>query len=80
MTLNKIQSFQLLPKIQNLCVSTGSACGSGNMKASPTLMAIGHNQNDLSMTLRISHGRMTTEVDISEAVETLVKALKSLDF
>lgn len=79
-TLNKIQSFQLLPKIQNLCVSTGSACGSGNMKASPTLMAIGHNQNDLSMTLRISHGRMTTEVDISEAVETLVKALKSLDF
>lgn len=79
-TLNKIQSFQLLPKIQNLCVSAGSACGSGNMKASATLMAIGHNPDDLSMTLRISHGRMTTEVDISEATETLVKALKSLDF
>jgi cysteine desulfurase len=79
-TLDKIQSFQLLPKIQNLCVSAGSACGSGNMKTSPILMAIGHDQNDLSMTLRISHGRMTTEVDIHEALETLVKSLKSLDF
>ena len=80
LTLNQIQSFQLLPKIQNLCVSAGSACGSGNMKASPTLMAIGHNPDDLSMTLRISHGRMTTEVDINEAINSLVKALKSLDF
>jgi cysteine desulfurase len=79
-TLDQIQSFQLLPKIQNLCVSSGSACGSGSMKASPILMAIGHDQNDLSMTLRISHGRMTTEVDVNEAVETLVKSLKSLDF
>lgn len=79
-TLTGIQSFQLLPKIQNLCVSAGSACGSGNMKASPTLMAIGHNPDDLSMTLRISHGRMTPEVDILEATDSLVKALKSLDF
>jgi cysteine desulfurase len=79
-TLPGIQSFQLLPKIQNLCVSAGSACGSGNMKASPILMAIGHNPDDLSMTLRISHGRMTTEVEIQEALDILVKALKSLDF
>lgn len=79
-TVNGVQGSQLLPQIQNLCVSGGSACRSGNLLGNPILLAIGHNPDDPSVSLRISAGRMSTQEDFSEAFSTIYKSLKSLGF
>ncbi len=80
LTLPGIQGSDILPHLQNLCVSGGSACSSGNLQGNPVLLAIGHNPNDTSVSLRISSGRMTTNEDFQKAFNEISKALKSLRF
>lgn len=70
----------LLPKIQSLCVSGGSACSSDNFQGNPVLVAIGYAPTDNSVTLRVSLGRGTTQEELSEAYEVFSKSLKSLNF
>lgn len=70
----------LLPKIQTLCVSGGSACSSDNFQGNPVLVAIGYAPTDNSVTLRISLGRNTTQLDLDQAFEVFSKSLKSLNF
>ncbi len=79
-TFPDVQAFNLLPKIQRLCVSGGSACSSDNVQASPTLLAIGHRSDDKSINLRISLGKMTTADDLQEALHILSAGLKSLNY
>ncbi len=79
-TLFGIQGSEILPLIQELCVSGGSACSSGNLQGNPVLLALGHNPIDPSVSLRISAGRMTTALDFEGAFATLSKALNRLDF
>lgn len=79
-TLFGIQGSEILPLIQELCVSGGSACSSGNLQGNPVLLALGHNPNDPSVSLRISAGRMTTALDFEGAFAILSKALNTLDF
>ncbi len=79
-TLYGIEGAEILPLIENVCVSGGSACSSGNVQGNPVLIAIGHNPQDPSVSLRISSGRMNTTEDFTEAFLVISKALKSLDF
>ena len=69
-----------MPKIPDLCVSGGSACRSGNLLGNPILLAIGHNPDDPSVSLRISAGGMSKPSDFEQAYASLSKALKSLNF
>lgn len=79
-TFPNVQAYNFLPKIQNLCVSGGSACSSGNLQANPILLALGHSADDMSVTLRLSLGRMTTLEDMEITLATLCNSLKSLNF
>jgi cysteine desulfurase len=65
----------LLPQIQNLGVSTGSACGTGQAAMSHVLKGLGLSLAESQRTLRISLGRWTTEKEILRAVEILQNAI-----
>jgi cysteine desulfurase len=52
--------------IQGICLSTGSACSSGVNKASPFLLALGHNERDAKNTLRISLGLSNTAQEVDD--------------
>ena len=79
-TFHGIQGSEILPMIESLCVSGGSACSSGNVQGNPVLIAIGHNPNDPSVSLRISAGKTNTQEDFDTAFATISNSLKLLDF
>lgn len=79
-TLPGIQGADLLPLIQPICVSGGSACSSGHLQGNPVLLALGHNPEDSSVSIRISAGRMTTQEDFRQAQQVLSDALNALSF
>lgn len=80
LTFKGLMASDLLPLTHGLCYSSGSACSTGPTKASTTLQALGHAANSISTTVRLSHGRGTTQTDIQQAVDVISKALKSLNF
>lgn len=66
----------LLAKLdrKDISVSSGSACGSGSIKPSPVLEAMGISETQNISTLRISFGRQNTVED----VKTLVYSIASI--
>ncbi|WP_374078835.1 cysteine desulfurase family protein [Bdellovibrio bacteriovorus] len=74
-TLPGYKTEQLVPRLQKLGVSTGSACGTGAMVISHVLKGLGMSTEDVQCSLRLSLGRWTTEEDILRAVELLKNSL-----
>ena len=58
--------------LEGFCLSTGSACSSGSVEPSQTLLAMGYSAQDAVEGVRISMGPETTE----EAVVMLAKVLR----
>lgn len=77
-TLPGVRSEFLLPKLQKLGVSTGSACSSGAVSVSHVLKGLGVSEEDAHCTLRLSLGRWTTQADLLTATEILRKALAEI--
>lgn len=75
-TLPNKKTEQILPHLQKLGVSTGSACGTGAMVISHVLKSLGLSTDEIQSSLRLSLGRWTTEEEINQATEILKKALK----
>jgi cysteine desulfurase len=63
---------------RNLAVSTGSACATTSVEPSHVLLAQGLSRQAISESLRISFGRQTTRVEIEEAAELLLVAVRSV--
>ena len=63
---NKVSAESLLISLDldGVAVSTGSACSSGAMEASPVLLAMGLSRAEAKSSLRVSWGWSTTEADI----------------
>ncbi len=53
-------------------LSTGAACAASKGEKSPTLRAIGLNDEAIAGSLRITLGRQTTESDIDEAAKVII--------
>lgn len=67
--------------LAGFAVSTGSACASGAVEPSPTLLAMGLSPAEALSSLRISFGMENTDSDVDRFVEALraeVRALRSL--
>lgn len=73
-TLPGVKTERMLPGLQRLGVSTGSACGTGAMVISHVLQGLGLSTDEIQCSLRLSMGRWTTETDIKEATSILKKA------
>src|SRR5262249_40069529 len=58
----------LLPQLERICVSTGSACSSGSTRISYVLRAIGLADDLARGTIRFSVGRFTTSAEIDGVV------------
>jgi len=63
---------------KGICVSTGSACSSKELKPSHVLTALGLNPKQVHGAIRISLGRYTTEEEIDFFLNTLTSSIKKL--
>ena len=65
------ESLVIALDLDGLAISTGSACSSGAMEASPVLLAQGRNRKQAKASLRISFGRSTSEAEVVLLLERL---------
>ncbi len=73
-----IEGESLMMAINELAVSSGSACTSASLEPSYVLRALGVADELASSSIRFSFGRMTTEVDIDRAIELITVAVEKL--
>lgn len=74
-TLPGYKTEQLLPRLQKIGVSTGSACGTGAMVISHVLTGLGMTPENIQCSLRISIGRWTTQEELTRATEILQNSI-----
>ncbi|SFQ51295.1 cysteine desulfurase family protein [Flavobacterium akiainvivens] len=63
-----INAEKLIISLQNIAVSSGSACSSVTTEPSPVLKAMGLNDADALASIRFSLGRFTTDEEIQTAI------------
>lgn len=73
-----IEGESLMMSINELAVSSGSACTSASLEPSYVLRAMGVADELASSSIRFSFGRMTTEADIDRAIELIRVAVDKL--
>ena len=73
-----VEGESLMMGINNLAVSSGSACTSASLEPSYVLRALGVEEEMAHTSLRIGLGRFTTEHEVYTAVEELVRHVKKL--
>jgi cysteine desulfurase len=73
LTFPSIEADALLARLPHLALSTGSACDSGTVEPSATLLATGLSRDDARATIRIGLGRFVTQQDLQQATALLVK-------
>lgn len=62
--------------IHGCCVGTGSACGSGLLLPSRTLLALGYSKEDSTSAIRFSFAPSNTREEIEQIVPCIEKAVK----
>jgi cysteine desulfurase len=73
-----VEGEGLMMGIKNLSVSSGSACTSASLEPSYVLKALGVDEELAHTSLRIGIGRFTTEEEINQAADDIIKAVNHL--
>lgn len=73
-----VAAAEMIARLPELCVSTGSACHTGMAGMSPTLSAMGLDPDEARGTMRLSVGWFTSEEEIDRAANLLLGAWESL--
>ena len=68
----------LLMSVQNLALSSGSACTSAEPEPSHVLRALGLSEDDARSSIRIGLGRFNTTEEVDIAIECLTEAVNRL--
>jgi cysteine desulfurase len=80
------ESIVVAMDLEGICVSTGSACSTGDPEPSHVLMAMGLSAAQAQGSIRVSLGKDTTEEDVDYTVRAMVaeverlRAVSSVDF
>ena len=74
LTFPAATAADLMARVPDLCVSTGSACSSATIEPSYVLRALGLSDDAAARTLRIGIGRFTSPADIDYAAAALAAA------
>jgi len=74
LTFPSATAADLMARVPDLCVSTGSACSSATIEPSYVLRALGLSDEAASHTLRLAIGRFTSQADIDYAATSLAAA------
>ena len=77
-TFPGIEADALLARLPQLALSTGSACDSGTVEPSATLLAIGLSRDDARATVRVGLGRFTTHQEVETAASLILKQTANL--
>lgn len=64
--------------INGCCVGTGSACGSGMLLPSRTLLALGYSKDDALSAIRFSFGPTNTLDEVNQMIPAIEKAVKKV--
>ncbi len=72
------QAMVVALDLEGIACSSGSACASGSPQPSPTLLAMGWSQEEARRAVRFSLGLFTTEKQVDEAVDAILRVLKRL--
>lgn len=72
------ESLMTLLDMDDIQVSTGSACASGDLAPSPTLVAIGMNKVDINSCIRMSFSGKETKDDLDYLCQKLKKNIETL--
>ena len=78
LTFPGIEADALLARLPQLALSTGSACDSGTVEPSATLLAIALSRDDARATVRVGAGRFISEKDLSYSCNIMVRQINSL--
>ena len=75
------ESLMFLLDMYGICVSVGSACSSGELTPSPTLVAIGMNEQDIHSCIRLTFNEeIKEELDyVCEKIKECVESLRKLN-
>jgi cysteine desulfurase len=73
-----VDGEELLTATPSIAASTGSACHAGRTEPSAVLMAMGFSRERALGAVRLSLGKFTTEEDVDDAAEALVKSWRLL--
>jgi cysteine desulfurase len=73
-TFPAVPAAELMARVPDLCVSTGSACSSAAIEPSYVLRAMSLDDDAASRTLRIGIGRFTSPADVDYTVAALANA------
>ena len=77
-TFEYVHGESLILAMQNLAVSSGSACTSANPEPSHVLKALGLSEDLTRASIRFGLSRFTTNQEIDFAVETVVENVSRL--
>ena len=72
------ESIVLSLDLLGICISTGSACSTGDPEPSHVLLAMGLSPKEAQGSIRISLGRHTRDADIGTTVDALLETIKRL--
>ena len=73
-----IEGEGLLLAIQNMCMSTGSACNSANLQPSYVVSKMRRDDYYAHSAMRIGFGRFTTEEEVDILINDIIKAVNHL--
>ena len=73
-----VEGEGLLLAIQNMCISTGSACNSSNLQPSYVISKMRKNEYFAHTAMRFGFGRFTTENDVDALIESLTRAIERM--
>ncbi|GGG93403.1 cysteine desulfurase IscS [Parapedobacter pyrenivorans] len=78
MTFKHLRADQIMVKMPDIALASGSACVSGTRDPSHVLVAMGHSDADAHASLRFSLGRFNTAMDIRSAIVQVTSAVEQL--
>lgn len=73
-----VRGSELMTKVPEICISSGSACVSGDRDPSHVLKAMGLSDEEAYCTLRFSFSRFNELAEIDEAIRQLKKAVEGI--
>jgi len=77
-SFNYVEGESLLMALNDLAISSGSACTSASLEPSYVLRALGRNDELAHSSIRFTIGRYTTEEEIDRTIEHVRKAVEKL--
>jgi cysteine desulfurase len=76
--LAEVPSDILLARVNDLCISSGSACTSGSVSPSHVILSCGYSREDARSTIRVSFGRYSTIEEAEYAAVRLTDCAKAI--